>query len=581
MPTGGVPVYQDESEKRYVLGRGGSPVDATTIAAYDGHSAEYSQQYRAVAPEGMQRAMLAFFHPGAPTADIGCGSGRDVAWLLEQKYPSVGYDASEEMLRQARAHYPGIVLGRSALPDLVEIPSNEYDNVLCAATLMHVGREHLITAVLSLARILRDEGRLVLSYRSSRSSREREADGRLFTEIPPGRLTLLLEAAGLRVTETQTQPDAVRPEIRWNVVLAEKGQLQVSRGLERVQSVLVQDRKFATYKFALVRALCSISRMEPHVVRWDQGRVLVPMRSIALRWLTYYWPLLTSDRYIAQRRGEGPEGPKQLAFRPAVARLAARYAAGGRFAMLQELEQHPDQFLDTLGMFRDTIRDGPVRHAGSEANPIFRYVRHCSRALTPDPFDDRLGWVEVPELVWLDISRFNHWIEDSLILRWAQLTAEMNGDPRAVGEYLPLLLDEPVDQRTTVEVRDLLLAMDHPITCVWSGKLLSERFHVDHVIPYSAWGNNDWWNMMPSLPTLNMKKSDALPTQALLLDRRECIVGYWREYFRRMPDRFGRQVSRGLGISVGHTGWERVAFAGLQEAVERVAMTRGLSRWSP
>jgi len=48
-----------------------------------------------------------------------------------------------------------------------------------------------------------------------------------------------------------------------------------------------------------------------------------------------------------------------------------------------------------------------------------------------------------------------------------------------------------------------------------------------------------------------------------------------------MTARFGRQVSRALGVSVGHTGWERTAFAGLQEAVERVATTRGLRRWEP
>ncbi|HYF77684.1 MAG TPA: methyltransferase domain-containing protein [Symbiobacteriaceae bacterium] len=525
--------------------------------------------------------MGAFFHPGAPTADIGCGSGRNVAWLLEQKFPAIGYDASQEALRHARASYRGMVLGQSSLPDLATIPSAEYGNVLCTA-LMHVGREHLITAVLNLARVLRDGGRLVLTLQGSRGAQQGEANGRIFPEIPRGRLTLLLEAAGLHVIDTQTQTDMVVPEVEWTVLLAEKGRQQVSRGLERLQSVLVQDQKTATYKYALIRALCSISRTEPHTVRWDRDKVLVPMRSIAVRWLTYYWPLLApNDRLVAQLRGEAKPGGKPLAFRKTVAALVTQYSAGGRLAFLQDLEQNPDRFIDTLVVFRDTIKRGPVEFAGTKANRLFQYVPRCPQVLSPDPFDDRLGWVEVPESIWLDISRFNHWIEESLILRWAQLTAEMNGDPRATGEFLQLLLDEPEDERTTAEVREVLLHLGHPLTCVWSGKTLEESFHVDHVIPYSAWGNNDWWNMLPSRSSINLQKSDSLPTQALLVERRECIVGYWREYFRRMPERFGRQVRRGLGISVGHTGWERVAFAGLQETVERVALVRGLARWAP
>jgi hypothetical protein len=87
---------------------------------------------------------------------------------------------------------------------------------------MHLPRKNLGGAVRSLARILQPGGRLLLSYRSSAVATEREADGRLFTAIPPGQLMLHLDAAGLRVSKERQQLDAYRPDVRWFIFLAEK-----------------------------------------------------------------------------------------------------------------------------------------------------------------------------------------------------------------------------------------------------------------------------------------------------------------------------------------------------------------------
>jgi SAM-dependent methyltransferase len=115
---------------------------------------------RRIAPETIFAGLPGIFHPGAPTADIGCGSGRDVAWLRDLGNQAVGYDASEGMLREARAAYPGIDVRHDSLPELASIPDGAYANVLCSAVLMHLPREDLITAAINLARILAPGGRL-------------------------------------------------------------------------------------------------------------------------------------------------------------------------------------------------------------------------------------------------------------------------------------------------------------------------------------------------------------------------------------------------------------------------------------
>jgi hypothetical protein len=182
--------------------------------------------------------------------------------------------------------------------------------------------------------------------------------------------------------------------------------------------------------------------------------------------------------------------------------------------------------------------------------------------------------------VWLDLCRFDHWIEDSIVVRWARLTAEMNA-AGTMAAYLPLLLEGPGDERDTSEVRAFLQSRGAELGCVWSGHAITGRFDVDHALPYSVWGNNDLWNLLPCLPQVNNAKGAALPTLDLLKRRRDCIVAYWRLYDGRWARRFASQLQDALGCAIGESGWERRALAGLEETVERLAVTRGLARWEP
>lgn len=187
----------------------------------------------------------------------------------------------------------------------------------------------------------------------------------------------------------------------------------------------------------------------------------------------------------------------------------------------------------------------------------------------------------MPEQVWLDIVRFDHWIEDSVVLRWARLTARMKrADETEAGRYLGMLLQAPEAERTTVEARELPRVRG-ALTCVWTGARLSEQFRVDHVVPYAVWGNNDLWSLLPAARQVNLQKSDRLPTRALILDRADAIATCWRAYRAAAPERFEAQIRRALGCDPARRGWEDHALAGLQETVERLATARGLARCQP
>src|SRR5262249_26819081 len=56
-------------------------MDQTTLAAYDRDAAAFAREWETQpAPSDLHDVVRRFFAPG-PTADIGCGSGRDTAWL--------------------------------------------------------------------------------------------------------------------------------------------------------------------------------------------------------------------------------------------------------------------------------------------------------------------------------------------------------------------------------------------------------------------------------------------------------------------------------------------------------------------
>lgn len=196
--------------------------DPQTIRAYDELARQQAAFQRNQRPESIYRLITAFFHHGRPTADIGSGSGRDVAWLNQHGYPATGFEPSLGMINEARAAYAGINVQPAALPDLAGVEDASFDNVLCVAVLMHLPAAELISAAVNLARILRPGGRLIVSYRTPPPDGERAPDGRLYTTIPPARLTLLLESVGLRVLLVEEVPDNSRPGIQWINVVGEK-----------------------------------------------------------------------------------------------------------------------------------------------------------------------------------------------------------------------------------------------------------------------------------------------------------------------------------------------------------------------
>lgn len=196
-------------------------MDQQTLNVYTQDATMLCATYRNSVPADLYRFIQQHFHLGQATADIGCGSGRDVAWLEAHGYPTTGYDASGAMLTEARRAYPGIDVREAALPGLASIPDQAWTNVLCCATLMHLPHSEIASAIGNLSRIVRPGGRLIVSYLATAATKRR-ADGRLFTALSGDALHTLFERAGLAVLAIEMQADATRVGVQWLTLVGER-----------------------------------------------------------------------------------------------------------------------------------------------------------------------------------------------------------------------------------------------------------------------------------------------------------------------------------------------------------------------
>ena len=157
------------------------PVDRSTLATYDSDAAAYAQEWHEQpTPVDLQEIITRFFIRGGATADIGCGSGREVGWLNANGFPATGFDASEGLLAEARKRYPAVSFAQAELPALQGIAAGAYDNVLCETVIMHLDRALIAPSVRRMYEIVKLGGIVYLSWRVTEDADSRDAKGRLY-----------------------------------------------------------------------------------------------------------------------------------------------------------------------------------------------------------------------------------------------------------------------------------------------------------------------------------------------------------------------------------------------------------------
>ncbi|MEI8311712.1 MAG: S24 family peptidase, partial [Verrucomicrobiota bacterium] len=347
------------------------------------------------------------------------------------------------------------------------------------------------------------------------------------------------------------------------------------RPLHLVESILNRDKKDATYKLALFRALAEIAQTQHHLAAYTPERkVKIPLEAIADKWMLYYWPIFESASFIGQRTGEERGTGKGAAIRAPLEKLIGHFRPSGGMTGFYSDWKSGRLSKEALRLWKSaraklqsTIWNMPVRYAGGGEFDVFQY----------DRFDKS---VCMEASLWRELCLTGSWIQDATVLRWAELTEQLTKGTVKASQVIDCLLSAPDPARNVNDARRYFQSLPERV-CVWSEKTLeSDRFDVDHAMPFSLWRNNDLWNLFPAAPGVNAEKSDKLPTYNLLNRRRDTIIPYWRGLHSSLGERFAREAQTLLGRDLFTPGnWEPRLFSRFVEAFEVTANQRGAGRW--
>lgn len=195
--------------------------DPATIAYYDKNRDRFIANTLTIDMSALYEAFLSFIPVGGHILDLGCGSGRDTKFFVEQSYKVVALDASSEMVSATK----NIVDTEVHQMRFDEIDfENEYDGIWACASLLHVPKTALKGVLERCQKALRIGGVMYLSFKHGTS--EREVEGRMFTDLDREGLETLIEGLDFRFSVSPWITNDARPhraKEKWLNAIISKG----------------------------------------------------------------------------------------------------------------------------------------------------------------------------------------------------------------------------------------------------------------------------------------------------------------------------------------------------------------------
>lgn len=579
-----------------------TPADvADVVAAYDHDAVELAERYDALDPATLYGHVAGFLRPsggGGLALDVGAGSGRDAAWLVDLGHEVVAVEPAEAMRAEgARRHAsPGIRWIDDRLPslDAVHRLALAFDAILVAGVWQHVAPGSRARAFRKLATLMRPAGVLVITLREGPAPA-----GRRMHPTSTGEIEGLARANGLEILRIDRSADAMgRPDVEWTTI-AMRMPDDGAGALPLLRGITLSHDKSSTYKLALLRAVARVAEYAPATAlpaarAEDADAVEIPLGLVAANWIRMMQPLVA----LGLPQAPGNSGPDGLGFakagfralpslgispqdlRPGAAyaderATAVRLAIGEAAATIATMPANFTRFPNSDRRVFDAQRKRPPR-AGDRLVLDVEALR---------------GWgtLLVPGNVWRAMTRFGPWIDPVLVTEWARLmrryAARMGMDIPPGQAEAALEWQEPLRSTTAGRAAaQRLLASGEPVRCAWSGQRLTlANLDVDHCLPWSAWPCGDLWNLMPADRRVNQhQKRDLLPSGDLLASCRERITRWWEDAWLGDPvlrDTFGREATAALSVDP-QPGTSEV-FAGLEWRRLRLRQDQQLPEWRP
>ena len=337
-----------------------------------------------------------------------------------------------------------------------------------------------------------------------------------------------------------------------------------------ISSILKHDTKQNSYKIALLRSINDVVLAYPDMLSHGQD-VAIPLRMLARYWIAYYWAFVEDLNPIYQgaRAKHGDSYRNDMAFRPALTELRSIWATiyntsspSDGFTLTYEMliprKQKEYNSIDDrlIGVYQRTLRSieiaiqQPMRYAGTDVEGEFAVFKPLARFADAD--EQIIGipgtkpqdkCIIVPIDMWEAFRELSLWIEALCIHEWSIFIEGVDQKDRGIvrrGEVFELLTARP-DNRVPLnwERNRIFILMQEGITfrCVWTKRELgiNDDYALDHLIPVSVYPMNEMWNLVPTHPAANLKKSDKIPSRSLLIEAQNHLMNTNANYHLDQP----------------------------------------------
>lgn len=164
---------------------------------------------------------LSQIRTGGYILDLGCGAGRDAAYILKVGFKVVGIDLSTGMLKEAKRLHPEI---DTKLMDFrkMDFEDKTFDGIWANAALVHVPRSELEPTLKEISRVIKPKGIMLITLKKGSGSKwVKEAlsnyKARFYSFYSQEELNQAYIGAGLKLIKYYERKSRKRKNVIWLV----------------------------------------------------------------------------------------------------------------------------------------------------------------------------------------------------------------------------------------------------------------------------------------------------------------------------------------------------------------------------
>jgi len=235
-----------------------------------------------------------------------------------------------------------------------------------------------------------------------------------------------------------------------------------SFSIKDLAKIIERDSKDATYKFALLRGTIDIIQENDNYREVTGQVVTFPMGLLILKWIEYYYPILSHDSFIPQKHGDSRK--RTIAFRPEFEKVIGLYPstkyADQLFFDLKKGILDPVKIEPVLSLVEKTkytIINQPMHYIGStigQGGGIYTYNKDSSRNprighLTLEWIINHSGTFTIPIDLYHVMQTVGRFVtgSHSIIFRWAEFTSHLSKETAISTSDMISLLKSDFNER--------------------------------------------------------------------------------------------------------------------------------------